>query len=70
MAVTTIEVDQALASLSEEHRVVTLLRAVYGFEYEEIANILDIPIGTVRSRLHHARLQLRQYLKEERGDER
>lgn len=63
-----LDLEQALRQLSVEHRLVTLLRAVHGFDYEEIARILDIPIGTVRSRLHNARMHLRQLLQDERGD--
>lgn len=62
-----LDLENALGHLSEEHRMVTVLRAD-GFDYEEIAQILDIPIGTVRSRLHNARMHLRQLLQDERGD--
>lgn len=58
------QVQRALATLSEEHRVVLVLREVDGYCYETIAEMLDLPIGTVRSRLHRARLQLRDELKE------
>ena len=58
------QVRQALGQLSEEHRVVLVLREIDGCCYETIANVLDLPIGTVRSRLHRARLQLREQLKE------
>jgi RNA polymerase sigma-70 factor (ECF subfamily) len=56
-------VHAALASLSEEHRAILVLREMDGFEYEQISEILDLPTGTVRSRLHRARLQLREQLK-------
>jgi RNA polymerase sigma-70 factor (ECF subfamily) len=56
-------VHAALASLSEEHRAILVLREMEGFEYEQISDILDLPTGTVRSRLHRARLQLRDQLK-------
>jgi RNA polymerase sigma-70 factor (ECF subfamily) len=56
-------VHAALASLSEEHRTILVLREMEGFEYEQISDILDLPTGTVRSRLHRARLQLREQLK-------
>jgi RNA polymerase sigma-70 factor (ECF subfamily) len=58
------QVEQAIATLSEEHRVVLVLREIDGCCYETIAEVLDLPIGTVRSRLHRARLQLREQLKE------
>jgi RNA polymerase sigma-70 factor (ECF subfamily) len=56
-------VRQAIARLDEEYRTVLVLREIDGCCYEAIAEILDLPIGTVRSRLHRARLQLREALK-------
>ncbi len=56
------QVQQAIAQLSEEHRAVLVLREIDGCCYETIAEILELPIGTVRSRLHRARLQLRDIL--------
>ena len=55
-------VQQALASLSDEHRTIIVLREVEDCNYDEIALILNVPVGTVRSRLHRARLQLREKL--------
>jgi RNA polymerase sigma-70 factor (ECF subfamily) len=52
------EVLQALSELSEEWRTSILLCDVEGFSYEEIAEALDCPLGTVRSRLARARAQL------------
>lgn len=57
-------VREAIAALPEEHRMVLVLREIDGCCYETIAEILQLPIGTVRSRLHRARLQLREKLKE------
>ena len=59
----------AIAKLSAEHRDVLLLKDIEGFKYEEIAEVLGVPIGTIRSRLHRARLELRDLLAspEERG---
>jgi RNA polymerase sigma-70 factor, ECF subfamily len=57
------QVQQAIAELSEEHRAILVLREIEGFCYESIAEILDLPVGTVRSRLHRARLQCREQLK-------
>ncbi len=58
------QVQQAIAGLSKEHRAVVVLREIDGCCYETIAEILDLPVGTVRSRLHRARLQLRDQLRE------
>ncbi len=49
------EMQKALESLSEEYRSVLLLCDVEGLAYQEVADILDIPLGTVRSRLSRAR---------------
>lgn len=56
-------VRAALATLSDEHRQVLVLREMEGCDYETIGAMLDLPIGTVRSRLHRARTQLRDQLK-------
>ncbi len=58
------QVRQALNTLSDEHRLVLVLREIDGYCYETIAEMLDLPVGTVRSRLHRARLQLREQLEE------
>ena len=50
-------------TLSEDHRAVMVLREVEGCDYDAIAEILDVSIGTVRSRLHRARSQLREQLR-------
>ncbi len=52
----------ALAKLSPEHREVVMLHEVEGLTYEEAATVLGVPTGTVKSRLHHAFLQLRRTL--------
>jgi len=57
-------VREAIDQLSEEHRDVLVLREIDGCCYETIAEILELPIGTVRSRLHRGRLQLREQLRE------
>ena len=58
------EVATALNSLPIDFRTVIILCDVEGFTYEEMAKILDIPIGTVRSRLHRARNLLKDKLRE------
>jgi RNA polymerase sigma-70 factor (ECF subfamily) len=55
-------VEAALRQLGPEHRAVVILKDFDGRRYEEIAAILDVPIGTVRSRLHRARCELRERL--------
>lgn len=55
-------VRQAITRLTEEQRAVLVLREMEGLHYEEIAEILALPVGTVRSRLHRARMQLREML--------
>jgi len=56
------DLERALADLPEHHRVVVLLADVEGFKYGEIADALDLPVGTVRSRLARARSALQQSL--------
>ncbi|MDH5608008.1 MAG: sigma-70 family RNA polymerase sigma factor [Cyclobacteriaceae bacterium] len=58
------EVSNALNSLAVDFRTVIILCDLEGFTYEEMAKILDIPIGTVRSRLHRARNLLKEKLRE------
>jgi RNA polymerase sigma-70 factor (ECF subfamily) len=55
-------IQQALARLSPEHRTVLVLKDMEGQKYETMAELLEVPIGTVRSRLHRARLELRELL--------
>ena len=55
-------VHTALGQLDEEFRQVIVLRELEGCAYEQIAQILEIPVGTVRSRLYRARIQLRDLL--------
>src|SRR5258708_6351422 len=58
------EVKEAVESLPEQFRIAVLLSDVEGFSYKEIAEILDIPIGTVMSRLHRGRKALQRQLYE------
>ena len=53
------EILQALDTLSEEHRVAIILRDVKGLSYEEISEIIELPMGTVKSRISRARNQLK-----------
>jgi RNA polymerase sigma-70 factor (ECF subfamily) len=55
-------VHAALQRLSTEHRVVLIMKDMEGQKYEEMAEILQVPIGTIRSRLHRARLELKEIL--------
>ncbi len=56
-------VEAALNQLCPEHRAVVLLKDFDGHRYEEISAILNVPLGTVRSRLHRARCELRDRLR-------
>jgi RNA polymerase sigma-70 factor (ECF subfamily) len=58
------EISNALNSLDVDFKTVIILCDLEGFKYEEMAKILDIPIGTVRSRLHRARNLLKEKLGE------
>ena len=58
------EISNALNALDVDFRTVIILCDLEGFKYEEMAKILDIPIGTVRSRLHRARQLLKERLSE------
>lgn len=58
------EVTKAVNGLPVDFRTVILLSDVEGFTYEEIAKIIDIPIGTVRSRLHRARNLMKEKLRD------
>src|SRR5205823_5026433 len=59
---TETDVKEAIESLPEQFRMAVLLADVEGFSYKEIAEILDIPIGTVMSRLHRGRKALQKAL--------
>jgi RNA polymerase sigma-70 factor (ECF subfamily) len=57
-------ISGALKELTPEHRAVILLREVEGLSYDEISEVLQVPRGTVMSRLHYARGHLRGILKD------
>jgi len=59
---TEFEVKEALEALPENFRIPVLLADVEGFSYKEIAEIMDIPIGTVMSRLHRGRKAMQKAL--------
>ncbi len=56
------QVREALERLEPEQREIVLLREYQGLSYDEIAKVLDIPVGTVRSRLFRAKMALRDLL--------
>ncbi len=55
-------VGEALNSLDADHRVAVVLRDVEGLDYQAISEILDVPPGTVKSRIHRGRMMLREKL--------
>lgn len=57
-------IQKALLMLTDEHRIILVLREMQDLSYEEIAETLEINIGTVRSRLSRARVQLKAVLEE------
>ena len=63
-----LELDEALAQLPEEFRAPVVLRDVAGCDYAEIGKILDIPAGTVRSRIARGRARLAQVLTADNGN--
>lgn len=56
------QLDAALGQLSDEHRVVVLLHDTEGYKISEIQDVIGVPEGTVKSRLHRARARLREIL--------
>ena len=63
------KIEEALSTLSDNHRAILLLRELDGLSYEELAGVLGIRKGTVMSRLFHARLKMQKKLREYLGDE-
>ncbi|HEY6210337.1 MAG TPA: sigma-70 family RNA polymerase sigma factor [Gemmatimonadales bacterium] len=57
-------IERAIAKLRPEYRACILLRHVEGHSYEEIARILDLPLGTVKTYIHRGRNELRVYLED------
>lgn len=62
------QIEAALDTLSDNHREILILREIDGLAYQEIADTLDISIGTVMSRLYHARKYMQNELSEYIGD--
>ena len=56
------EIERGLASLTPEHRQVLVLREIHQLSYDEIAETLDLDVGTVKSRISRGRKQLRKFL--------
>jgi RNA polymerase sigma-70 factor, ECF subfamily len=64
-----VVLQAALNRLSAEHRTVLVLKDIDGLKYEEIAEVMKVPIGTIRSRIHRARLELKELLEPEFGNQ-
>ena len=56
------QIESAIGKLRPEYRTVTLLRHVEGYSYKEIAEIMELPLGTVKTYIHRARLELKEAL--------
>jgi len=56
------EIHKAIAKLPEQFRVIIVLRDIQELSYEEISNIIDVPLGTVKSRINRARIRLQEEL--------
>ena len=63
-----VDLERALESLPEEFRTILFLAEVQGFPMEEVAEIMDCPVGTVKSRLFRAKERLRAVLPDYRDD--
>ncbi|MCA9637008.1 MAG: RNA polymerase subunit sigma-70, partial [Myxococcales bacterium] len=56
-------IQRELAALEEDHRLLIVLRDIEGLSYQDIQGITGLPAGTVKSRLHRARIALKERLK-------
>ena len=61
-SITEAEVKEAIEELPDQFRIAVLLADVEGFSYQEIADIMEVPIGTVMSRIHRGRKALQKAL--------
>ena len=61
-------IERAIAKLRPEYRACILLRFVEGYSYEEIADVMEIPLGTVKTYIHRARNELREHLADRRAE--
>jgi RNA polymerase sigma-70 factor (ECF subfamily) len=57
------QVARALDELEDAHRILIVLRDIENFDYQQISEILSLPVGTVKSRIHRARMSLRDRLR-------
>jgi RNA polymerase sigma-70 factor (ECF subfamily) len=57
------QLNESVRRLPEDHRTVLLLSEIYGMRYDEIAEVLDVPVGTVKSRMHNAVEKLKESLR-------
>ena len=67
-SIADVQIQNAINSLPNNYRQVILLRDVEGMSYQEISEIVDCPVGTVKTRVNRARLKLQQKLKSEGRD--
>jgi RNA polymerase sigma-70 factor (ECF subfamily) len=58
LSISENEISKTISSLPEDFRIVIVLCDIHGYTYNEIADFVDVPVGTVRSRLHRARKML------------
>ena len=67
---TESQIQDAIQSLQLHFRTALILRDIEELSYEEISKILDVPLGTIKSRINRARLQLQEKLKDVHKDRR
>jgi len=63
------EIQNAIDQLSEKFKTVIILRDIQELSYDEVSNIVDVPVGTVKSRINRARLKLQEKLRHLRSSE-